>query len=622
MGASPFIQEEEFSGGKFDWGLWRRILRHARPHRRWFWTMVCSGVMLAAVETLLPISNAWLIDEAVAGRTDRAFILYAIMYVVLVTAFSAIVWLFIRAAGHLSTGVAYDLREQGFSRLQDLPFSYYDTRPTGWLVSRLTSDCTKISSLLPWFLLDLAWGSCFLSGIAIAMLLLDWRLGLWVLIIVPPLALISWYFQRKLLRSSRLVRRTNSIITGVYNEGLMGVRTTRALARESESLEEFQSQSGDLRRYTVRNSLQSAVYLPCIISLGAVGVGMAIWKGGLQIQAGGDLSLGDLIAFMQFAVLFSMPIQEIASRITDLQAAQAAAERVQTLIETVPDIRDTEEVSAAIQAAAGDMAEDGGVERIATIEFKHIDFWYKPDEPVLLDFNLQITEGQTVALVGATGGGKSTIASLAARFYEPRRGEILLDGVEYRKRGLRWYQSQLGVVLQTPYLFSGTIRENIRYGRLDASDAEVEHAARLVNAHRFIEDHDGGFDAEVGEGGARLSVGQRQLIALARAVLADPQVFIMDEATSSVDTETEQLIQSAIDTVLKGRIAFVIAHRLSTIRAADVILVIDHGRIVEQGTHRDLLAAKGRYWRLYTRQEAEEEEADMGRVKGERRSDR
>ncbi len=600
MSENGFLQEEEYGGGRFDWKLWRRILRHARPHRRWLRIMLLSGVLLAGIETLLPLSNAWIIDQAVAGETDSAFWGFAALYLVLTAAFSVVVWWFIRAAGRLTTGVGFDLREQGFSRLQDLSFSYFDTRPTGWLVSRLTSDCTKISNLLPWFMLDLAWGSSFIMGIVVAMLVIDWQLGLWVLVIVPPLALVSWYFQRKLLRSSRLVRRTNSILTGVYNEGLMGVRTTRALARERESLQEFQSHSEDMRRYSVRNSLQSAVYLPCIISLGAVGVGMALWKGGVSIQAEQGLSLGDLIAFMQYAVLFSMPIQEIAARITDLQAAQAAAERIQSLIETEPEIQDSDGVTDAPRG-------------IQTIEFKHVDFWYQPEEPVLLDFNLKVHPGQTVALVGATGGGKTTIASLAARFYEPRRGEILVDGVEYRQRGLHWLQSQLGVVLQTPHLFAGTVRDNIRYGRLDATDAEVERAAELVNAAGFINEHDNGYDTEVGEGGAKLSVGQRQLIALARAVLADPQIFIMDEATSSVDTETEQLIQQAIDTVLTGRIALIIAHRLSTIRSADVILVIDDGRIVEQGNHRDLLAAKGRYWRLYTRQEAEEKEAAIGR---------
>ena len=595
MGEQAFHQEEEYGGGKFDWRLWRRILRHARPHRRWLRIMLISGVLLAVIETLMPLSNAWIIDEAVAGNVGDAFWWFAGVYVALATAFSVVVWWFIRAAGRLTTGVGFDLREQGFSRLQDLSFSYFDTRPTGWLVSRLTSDCTKISSLLPWFLLDLAWGSCFIVGIVVAMTIIDWQLTLWVLVIVPPLTLVSWYFQRKLLRSSRMVRRTNSILTGVYNEGLMGVRTTRALARESESLQEFQKHSGDMRQYTVRNSLQSAVYLPCIITLGAVGVGMTLWKGGIAIQVDEGLSLGDLIAFMQYAVLFSMPIQEIAARITDLQAAQAAAERVQSLIDTEPEIQDSAEVRNAAEAVPFG---------ISTLEFKHVDFWYLPEEPVLLDFNLKVTPGQTIALVGATGGGKSTIASLAARFYEPKCGEVLLDGVDYRQRGLRWFQSQLGVVLQTPHLFSGTIRENIRYGRLEATDRQVEEAAEVVNAAGFIAEHEDGYDGEVGEGGSRLSVGQRQLIALARAVLADPQIFIMDEATSSVDTETEQLIQTAIDTVLRDRIAIVIAHRLSTIRSADLILVIDGGRIVEQGTHAELLATKGGYWRLYTRQEA------------------
>ncbi len=597
MGEQAFHQEEEYGGGKFDWRLWRRILRHARPHRRWLRIMLISGVLLAVIETLMPLSNAWIIDEAVAGNVGDAFWWFAGVYVALVTAFSVVVWWFIRAGGRLTTGVGFDLREQGFSRLQDLSFSYFDTRPTGWLVSRLTSDCTKISSLLPWFLLDLAWGSCFIVGIVVAMTIIDWQLTLWVLVIVPPLTLVSWYFQRKLLRSSRMVRRTNSILTGVYNEGLMGVRTTRALARESESLQEFQKHSGDMRQYTVRNSLQSAVYLPCIITLGAVGVGMTLWKGGIAIQLGEGLSLGDLIAFMQYAVLFSMPIQEIAARITDLQAAQAAAERVQSLIDTEPEIRDSDEVRNAAEVVPFG---------ISTLEFKHVDFWYLPEEPVLLDFNLKVTPGQTIALVGATGGGKSTIASLAARFYEPKCGEVLLDGVDYRQRGLDWFQSQLGVVLQTPHLFSGTIRENIRYGRLEATDREVEEAAEVVNAAEFIAEHEDGYDGEVGEGGSRLSVGQRQLIALARAVLADPQIFIMDEATSSVDTETEQLIQTAIETVLRDRIAIVIAHRLSTIRSADQILVIDGGRIVEQGTHTELLARKGGYWRLYTRQEAQD----------------
>jgi len=302
------------------------------------------------------------------------------------------------------------------------------------------------------------------------------------------------------------------------------------------------------------------------------------------------------VAFMMFAQLLHMPIQELARRFTELQGAQAAAERVQSLLDTAPEIADSEEVRRA--EAAGAIPGNGAIE---VIEFRDVGFQYKEGEPVLQAFDLTVRAGQTIALVGATGGGKSTIVSLAARFYEPTTGSILINGLDYRQRPLHWLQSRLGVVLQVPHLFAGTIRENIRYGRLEATDAEIEEAARLVNAHEFIMESDDGYETEVGEGGSRLSTGQRQLVALARALLADPQIFILDEATSSVDTETERLIQGAIERVLAGRIAFVIAHRLSTIRSADLILVIDGGRIVEQGSHEDLLAAGGRYHDLYTR---------------------
>jgi ATP-binding cassette subfamily B protein len=369
----------------------------------------------------------------------------------------------------------------------------------------------------------------------------------------------------------------------------------------------------------MRNALQSAVYLPLVIVVGSVGVGLALWQGGVlaaranDVGAGAGLSLGSLIAFMQFAVLFSMPIQELARRFTDLQAAQAAAERVQSLLDTEPQIADAPEVRAAIEAQLAHprpgRAIDGGDERIETVEFDDVTFAYKGGPPVLEHFDLAVRAGEMIALVGPTGGGKSTIVSLVARFYEPTAGAIRVNGVDYRTRGLHWLQSNLGVVLQTPHLFSGTVRENIRYGQLDATDAEVEAAARLVDAHEFIIGLDGGYDAEVGEGGARLSTGQRQLVSLARAVLADPQIFIMDEATSSVDTETEKLIQSAVEKVLAGRIAFVIAHRLSTIRAADRILVIDGGRIVEDGSHEALIARRGRYFALSSKEFAREQVA-------------
>ncbi|MEQ8850859.1 MAG: ABC transporter ATP-binding protein [Phycisphaerales bacterium] len=609
--SQTFIHDDEYSGA-LDLALWRRILGHMSPYRGRLAMLGGSGLLVAGVDVMFPMITGWMIDEAVASGVTSRLIGLGVIYAVLVVALASCVHIFIGAAGHIATGVACDLRRKGFSRLQELPFSYFDTRPVGWLVTRLTSDVGKVSNLIPWFMLDLVWGSCSLLGITAAMLWLDVRLALIVLTIVPPLIVTTIFFKRRLLASSRLVRRTNSQLTASFDECLMGVRTTKALAREEAALEEFEHVSTSMQAYSMRNALQSAVYLPMVISLGSVGVGLALWRGGVDVMAGTGLTLGALVAFMQYAGLFYMPIQELATRFTDLQAAQAAAERIQSLLDTEVEIGDSEDVRARLEAQTQspktDVAIDGGDETIREIEFRNVTFWYKPGEPVLESFDLRIEAGATVALVGATGGGKSTIVNLLARFYEPREGEILFNGVDYRDRSLHWLHSNLGVVLQTPHLFSGSIRDNIRYGRLDATNEEVEAAARLVNAERFITDLEHGYESEVGEGGSRLSTGQRQLISLARAVLADPQIFIMDEATSSVDTETERLIQNGIEAALAHRTAFVIAHRLSTICSADTILVIDQGRIVERGDHQSLLSMNGRYAALYRNQFAREME--------------
>ncbi len=596
------ILSEDDHVSKLDVRLWRRIFGHVRPYRKFVITLATMGVAFAGLETIMPRLVGAMLDEAVeAGGTNRLAWMgaaYGVGHVVM----AVVIWAFIQSAGVVATGVGLDLRRKGFDRLQELSFSYFDVRPVGWLVTRLTSDVGKVSSLIPWFALDMAWGSCFICFIIIAMLLINWPLALVVMVIVPPLALASVWFQKRLLHSSRHMRKTNSMMTASYNECIMGVKTTKALVREEANLGDFQNLSGDMRLWSIRNALQSAVYLPLVVMLGSVGTGLALWKGGVDVRGATGMSLGSLVAFMQYAALFSMPIQELAARFTQLQSAQAAAERIQSLLDTEPQVKDTPDALEAMAIAEGtDSATiDGGDEHIEQIDFESVTFAYKPGETVLDTFDLTVRAGQTVALVGATGGGKSTIVNLLARFYEPTEGRVLLNGVDYRKRSLHWLQSNLGVVMQVPHLFSGTIRENIRYGRLDATDDEVEAAATLVNAHEFITESDDGYDTDVGEGGSRLSTGQRQLVALARAVIADPQIFIMDEATSSVDTETERLIQSAIETVLEGRIAFVIAHRLSTIQSADIIVVIDGGKIVEQGSHDELMAHGGRYHGLYT----------------------
>jgi ATP-binding cassette subfamily B protein len=583
---------------ELDLGLWRRLLVHARPYRREFVAMATLGLVVAAIDAAIPLITARLIDAATQGTGAHELRRLGSLYGALLLVIATGIWGFIVLAGRIATGVARDLRRAGFARLQELSFSFYDTRPVGWLVARLTSDCDKVSSLLPWFLLDLVWGSALLLGIAVAMLVLHPGLALVVLLVVPLLAGVSLVFQRLMLDSSRRLRKTNAQITASFNEAIAGVRTTKTLAREAANLREFQVDSGAMHRYAMQHALQSALYLPLVILLGSLGVGLALWQGGVEVIDG--LSVGTLVAFMQYATLFSLPIQDLARQFTLLQAAQAAAERVQGLLETAPEIVDSPEVRARLRAGVRgpDLAPDGGAARITSVEFRDVGFAYRGGEPVLRDCSFRVSAGQTVALVGPTGGGKTTIVSLLARFYEVTDGSVRLDDVDIRDRGQSWLQAQLGVVLQTPHLLSGSIASNIRYGKLDATDEEVRRAARLVHAHAFIDALPDGYDTEVGEGGSRLSTGQRQLVALARAVIADPQIFVMDEATSSVDTETERRIQAGIDAALRGRIAFVIAHRLSTIRRADLILVIADGRVVERGTHRQLMAQRGRYWSL------------------------
>lgn len=613
--AQDHTLEEDVFTGRIDYALWRKILVFARPYRGLLIGLCVVAAIVAIFDLAFPLITGSIIDHLQQHQATGAparLGAHLAVYIVLIVSFAICIWAFIVIAGKITVGVSHDIRRAAFEKLQELPFSFYDRKAVGWLMARLTSDTNQLSRIMGWALLDITWGSIVIVAIVTTMMILNWKIALVVLTILPPLIIVSRFFQVRILKTSRALRKVNSQTTAAFNEGIVGVRTTKSMVREVRNLEEFEQLADQMYGYSYRNQAYEAMFLPLILSIISLGVGLALWRGGVQVTIGG-LTVGNLIAFLQYAWFLQHPAQELVRNITMIQGAQASAERLQGLLDTDPEIIDSDDVRARLHRVNGDrdIAMDGHPNRIDTIEFRDVGFSYRAGQSVLENFSLTVRAGETIALVGPTGGGKTTIVGLACRFYEPTSGRILINGLDYRQRSLKWLQSNLGMVLQQPYLFSGTVRENIRYGRLTATDAEVEEAARMTNAHEFIMQLENGYDTAVGEGGNKLSTGQKQLIALARAIIADPQIFVMDEATSSVDTHTERAIQNAVERVLENRISFVIAHRLSTIKSADRILVIDAGRIIEEGTHHDLLALRGRYHELYTNQFTHEREDQM-----------
>ncbi len=595
--------------------LWWKLFTYTFPYRANMMWLAGFALAVAAFDVTLPLVTKWVIDEITVHGAAADLTRFIWVYLGLTALLAVSVGGFIMQAGKIRTHISHDIRRDGFDNLQRLSFAFYDYRPVGWLMARMTSDCERLSNILAWGFLDLVWGSTLMLGIAIAMLVMNVKLALVVLAVLPLLAWISVWFRRRILASARAVRRTNSRITGTYNESIMGVLTTKAFVREADNLDDFRGLSGNMYHHSTTNLIQAAVYVPLVLTLASLATGLALAMGGIELAAGA-IGTGTLIAFMAYTRHFFEPVEQLGHWFAEMQMAQASAERILSLIEARPDIRDDDDVRASLTAGDGqpprdNVAADGGHARISRIELVNVAFAYDPAKPVLQDINLAVHSGETIAIVGPTGGGKSTLVNLVCRFYEPTAGQILIDGVDYRKRSLHWLQSNLGMVLQSSHVFSGSVRENIRYGRLDASDEEVEQAARLAGAHEFITTMEDGYDTDVGESGNRLSAGQKQLLSFARAVLSDPQILVMDEATSSVDTHTEQHIQRGLANLLGGRIAFVIAHRLSTVRNADRIVVIRDGCIAELGTHAELMARRGHYFELYRQQSLAESTREL-----------
>lgn len=603
------VYEEQEYNKKLDLGLWRKLFRFVLPYKKQLTSLIIVMVCVGVIDAIFPMMSKYAIDNFIIPETSDGILEFGLFYLGLIVLQAVNVWLLIALAGKIDMNVCYDIRKAGFQRLQQLSFSYYDKTPVGWLMARMTSDVGKLGDTIAWGLVDLVWGITMMFATMGFMLYLNWQLALITLAVLPPLGVISVYFQQKILKAYRRVRKVNSKITGAFNEGIAGAKTTKTLVREAENLKEFQVETSEMYRSSVRAAIFSALYLPIVLTLGSIGTGLALWFGGQGVLLE-TLSYGTLVAFLSYTVQFFEPIRELARILAEFQNAQASAERTLSMIDTNPDILDTPETEHHFGTIFNPKKENWP-DIQGNILFRHVSFAYKKEEKILDDFNLQVNAGETIALVGETGSGKSTIVNLACRFYEPTVGEILIDGIDYRQRSLLWLHSNLGYVLQTPHLFSGTIKENIRYGHLQATDEEIVHAARLVNAHEFIQNLEKGYETEVGEGGGRISTGQKQLISFARAILANPKIFVLDEATSSVDTETEQMIQQAIRKVLEGRTSFIIAHRLSTIRSADRILVIKQGQIIEAGNHQQLIHRQGHYYRLYTNQFIDEKETQL-----------
>lgn len=588
-----YYEEEDFQA-KFTGKVFRRILGLAKPHWKWVVGFLLSISAVSGLDSFFTFLSKRIVDEGIVAQNPDALKGILTIYGGLIIVQAAFVFAFIYLAGVLGERIRYDLRRDMFKHLQKLSLSYYSRTPVGWIMSRVTSDSERVAELVTWGLLDMAWGAMNIITAMIFMFIISWQLALVVMIALPILIWVAIEFRKRILTQFREVRKMNSKITGAYNENITGVRIIKALGREPENLKEFKGLSTNMYKAGYKAAWLSALFLPSVQIIAAFVLGGIVWLGGLQADYG-IITIGGIQAFVSYVTFMLWPIQDLARVFAEMQRALASAERIFSLLDDEPQVKNVEGAVDA-ETIFGD------------IEFDHVYFSYEDDNPVLKDFTLNVKKGETIALVGPTGGGKTTIVNLLCRFYEPKQGEVRINGQNYLDYSLHSIHSRVGIVLQTPHLFSGTVMENLRYGNLTATDEEIYDATKLAGAHDFILKFEKGYDEQVGEGGGNLSVGQKQLISLARAILAKPEIFVMDEATSSVDTLTESLIQQGMEKIMTQTTSFIIAHRLSTIKKADRILVIEDGQIAEIGTHAELLRLGGKYYKLYTKQFREQME--------------
>lgn len=584
-----------------------KILPYTKRFRKTQLAMVFFGLCGTLVDIELPLLQRYALNHFVGGGTLDTLWIFVPLYVASIVMAALVNYAACFRAMSTEAGVNRDLRDAAFDHLQTLSFSYYNQNSVGYIHARVMSDTERIGSLVSWTLMDSTWHLSYLVGAVLVMFLINAKLALLVVTILPLLVVLFTVFQKKLVAVNREMRELNSQITSDFNEGITGAKTIKTLVIEDKIYRDFERDTAAMHRKSVHAARLRGLFASTMTLASSMALAIVLWRGGYIAES----EVGTFSMFMSYAQGMMEPVRWIIDAISELISTQVNIERFARLVETKSDVTDTPEVIEKYGDSFNAKRENWEPIR-GDIEFRDVSFKYPDgDEYVLEHFNLKIPFGSNIAIVGETGAGKSTLVNLVCRFFEPTSGQVLIDGRDARERSQLWLHSAIGYVLQTPHLFSGTVRENLLYGNPNATQEQIDRALELVSANGVIEHLENGLDSDVGEGGDLLSTGEKQLISFARAILADSKILVLDEATASVDTITEQKIQSAIETVISGRTSLVIAHRLSTVRNADLILVVDGGKIIERGKHAELLAKKGHYYSLYTRQFEEEQTSSV-----------
>lgn len=579
-----------------------RLLPFLKKYRMRFVGMIVFGLCGSAVDILIPLLQRYALDHFVAQNTLDTLVWFILLYIAAVVFAGLVNYIAFSLAFRTEVNVNRDLRNAAFKHLQMLSFSYFNQNSVGYIHARVMSDTSRIGSLVSWTMVDGVWQASYFIGAIVVMFAVNAKLAALVVVIVPLIVVLFSIFQKLLIRANREVRELNSHITGDFNEGITGAKTIKTLVIEDDMGEKFVEDTKKMRSKSVHAARLRGLFAATMNLASSVALAVVLWRGGYIAAS----EVGTFSMFMSYAQGMMEPVRWIIDAISDLITTQVNIERLTNLLAVRSDVTD----SAEVVSVYGDVFEpkrENWEKMQGDIEFDDVSFKYPDgDEYILEHFNLKIPHGSNIAIVGQTGAGKSTLVNLVCRFYEPTSGRVLIDGKDARERSQLWLHSSIGYVLQTPHLFSGTVRENLLYGNPNATDEDIMKALRLVSAEGVVEKLEKGLDSDVGEGGDMLSTGEKQLLSFVRAILADPAILVLDEATASVDTLTEKKIQSAISEIIKGRTTLMIAHRLSTVRDADLILVVRDGKIIEQGTHAELLAMRGYYRELYTRQYEEE----------------